>query len=174
MSLEKSVKSVLVAMLLCSFMVSCGETAKKEKSKSKDQEKIEVPATYTGSQEIQAYLHLKDALVLSDKTEASKNAKMLVASLDNKEGVEIPRIREYAMKIKSSANIEAQRKYFKPLSNAMAAYVAKHDVGIKLYIQHCPMAFDNAGGNWLSSEEKIFNPYFGDKMLHCGVVKEEI
>jgi len=46
-------------------------------------------------------------------------------------------------------------------------------MGVKLYRQYCPMAFQNKGAYWLSSEKKIMNPYFGDKMLHCGVVKEE-
>ena len=36
------------------------------------------------------------------------------------------------------------------------------------YVQHCPMAFDNAGANWLSEESAIRNPYFGDAMLTCG------
>jgi len=33
------------------------------------------------------------------------------------------------------------------------------------------MAFGNEGADWLSKEEAIQNPYFGDKMMKCGVVK---
>ena len=36
------------------------------------------------------------------------------------------------------------------------------------------MANDNNGADWLSSEEEIRNPYFGDKMLTCGLVKTTI
>jgi Cu(I)/Ag(I) efflux system membrane fusion protein len=43
-----------------------------------------------------------------------------------------------------------------------------------VYVQHCPMAFENTGGDWLSDSEKILNPYFGDMMLHCGRVTETI
>jgi hypothetical protein len=43
-----------------------------------------------------------------------------------------------------------------------------------IYKQFCPMAFDNKGAYWLSSNEEIMNPYFGDKMLHCGKVEETV
>lgn len=43
-----------------------------------------------------------------------------------------------------------------------------------LYIQHCPMAFDNTGADWISSDSTILNPYFGASMLKCGSVKEKI
>jgi hypothetical protein len=46
--------------------------------------------------------------------------------------------------------------------------------GVKLYQQFCPMAFNNTGAHWLSAEMEIFNPYFGDKMLHCGEIKDSI
>ena len=39
-----------------------------------------------------------------------------------------------------------------------------------IYIQHCPMADNNKGADWLSLNKAIKNPYFGDKMLHCGSV----
>jgi Cu(I)/Ag(I) efflux system membrane fusion protein len=35
------------------------------------------------------------------------------------------------------------------------------------------MAFDDTGAWWLSEEEEILNPYFGDEMLHCGMVQEK-
>jgi len=36
------------------------------------------------------------------------------------------------------------------------------------------MADNNKGAYWLSKEEKVFNPYFGDAMLKCGEVKQVI
>ena len=42
------------------------------------------------------------------------------------------------------------------------------------YVQHCPMANDNNGADWLSKEKEIKNPYYGDKMLKCGMVSETI
>jgi hypothetical protein len=46
--------------------------------------------------------------------------------------------------------------------------------GGKVYQQFCPMAFDNAGANWLSAHVEIRNPYFGNNMLECGEVKDSI
>lgn len=39
------------------------------------------------------------------------------------------------------------------------------------YIQHCPMANNNKGADWLSKEKEIKNPYFGSSMLNCGELK---
>jgi Cu(I)/Ag(I) efflux system membrane fusion protein len=36
------------------------------------------------------------------------------------------------------------------------------------------MADNDTGGYWLSTEEQIMNPYFGDMMLHCGEVSETL
>ena len=40
-----------------------------------------------------------------------------------------------------------------------------------MYKQFCPMAFNDQGGYWLSNSKEVRNPYFGDKMLKCGMVK---
>ena len=44
----------------------------------------------------------------------------------------------------------------------------------KVYSQYCPMADDNNGAYWLSKQEKVINPYFGEAMLTCGEVKQVI
>ena len=43
-----------------------------------------------------------------------------------------------------------------------------------LYVQKCPMANNNKGAVWLSAEEEIRNPYYGDAMLTCGSVIDSI
>jgi membrane fusion protein, copper/silver efflux system len=43
-----------------------------------------------------------------------------------------------------------------------------------LYRAHCPMAFDDRGGDWITDEPKIENPYFGDAMFTCGEIKGRI
>ena len=173
MHIKKSSISLLFSMLIGLFMISCGGQSENP-GHGKAPEKIEVPETYGGNDIIQAYLHLKDDLVKSDAESARRKAKVLVASLDNFEEPEVKSIRENAMKIYASDDINVQREAFKPLSDSFADLASHKDMGIKLYKQYCPMAFENAGGFWLSAQEEIFNPYYGDKMLHCGVVKEEI
>jgi Cu(I)/Ag(I) efflux system membrane fusion protein len=43
-----------------------------------------------------------------------------------------------------------------------------------LYVQKCPMANNNKGAVWLSREKDIRNPYYGEQMMTCGSVIEEI
>jgi Cu(I)/Ag(I) efflux system membrane fusion protein len=43
-----------------------------------------------------------------------------------------------------------------------------------IYVQHCPMADNNKGADWLSTEKEIRNPYFGSSMLTCGEVTSEL
>jgi hypothetical protein len=33
---------------------------------------------------------------------------------------------------------------------------------------------NNAGGMWLSASNEIKNPYYGNKMMKCGSVQQEI
>lgn len=123
---------------------------------------------------ISAYLQLKDDLVETNAKKAQKSATKFIETLKDTEEKGIETIRRAAINISESADIEVQRKEFETLSDALYEYAQSSDMGIKLYRQYCPMAFENKGAYWLSSEKKIMNPYFGDKMLHCGVVKEEM
>ncbi|MFK8103487.1 MAG: DUF3347 domain-containing protein [Saprospiraceae bacterium] len=82
-------------------------------------------------------------------------------------------LKENATNITTSAAVEAQREAFGLISESLIVSLdAFGQEGGTLYVQHCPMAFDNEGGDWLAKEEAIQNPYFGDKMMRCGVVKK--
>ena len=67
-----------------------------------------------------------------------------------------------------------QRDYFKQLSTHLIKAVQLFGVNEKVYVEFCPMADNNNGAYWLSKEEQILNPYFGDAMLKCGEVKQTI
>ena len=69
-----------------------------------------------------------------------------------------------------------KRRYFSELSQALYYVCEKTTKGRsrRFYKQYCPMAFDNQGAFWLSNVEEIRNPYFGDEMLTCGSVEEEV
>ena len=78
-------------------------------------------------------------------------------------------------KIASAKDIGAVREHFKPLSNQMVALAkAFGPFDAPVYVQHCPMADDYKGADWLSQEAPILNPYFGASMLTCGKVVQEI
>ena len=78
-------------------------------------------------------------------------------------------------KILDSRDIEIQRMAFSDFN--IGIYQAVKSFGVtnnQVYYQFCPMAFNDQGAYWLSNEEQISNPYFGDVMLRCGEVKEII
>ncbi|MCU0356648.1 MAG: DUF3347 domain-containing protein [Cyclobacteriaceae bacterium] len=79
-----------------------------------------------------------------------------------------------AVTIASTEDIEAQRTAFETLSINLYEVAKDGGAGMTVYKQFCPMAFDDKGAFWLSSEKKVMNPYFGASMLRCGKVQEEI
>ncbi|MFZ1728896.1 MAG: DUF3347 domain-containing protein [Bacteroidota bacterium] len=77
--------------------------------------------------------------------------------------------------IAATRDLEKQRERYSELSNVLYETMKHYGVeGSTVYWQHCPMAFDDKGANWLSPLKEIRNPYFGSKMLKCGTVKEEL
>lgn len=133
------------------------------------------------------YIDLKDAFVATDPQKVKTIAPNLLAGLDNvnmklvkgeahaywMEQMKI--IKDNAQMTKATNDIKKQREYFVDLS---AAIVNSNKVfGVKsatYYEQYCPMANSKEGAYWLSTEAGIRNPYFGDKMMTCGEVKNKI
>lgn len=123
---------------------------------------------------LDAYLKVKDALVGTDGTVAAAAAEGLVAAIGTGDGELVKSIRFDAEHIRETDEVEHQREHFSSLSASIFELVKGAGLGKKLYRQYCPMAFEGKGAFWISSEEQIMNPYFGDLMLHCGKVEEEI
>ncbi len=72
-------------------------------------------------------------------------------------------------------DIEAKRKPFQMLSDKLYDLIKaiQYDKQI-IYHEHCPMAFNQAGADWLSNTTDIKNPYIPKKMLDCGEVHDTI
>ena len=83
-------------------------------------------------------------------------------------------IKSSATSISETSDIESQRDLFKHLSSHLINAVQLFGVNEKVYVEFCPMADNNNGAYWLSKEEKVINPYFGEAMLTCGEVKQVI
>jgi len=74
----------------------------------------------------------------------------------------------------SGTQIEEVRKSFIAISKTILQLNKFFDpLNYTTYVQHCPMANNNKGADWLSKEEEIKNPYFGSSMLTCGEVKSK-
>lgn len=120
------------------------------------------------SEQFQHYIHIKTALVNSNFNEAKSGAKMLLQTTDD------TNLKDMISKIVEANDIEIQRTVFSDITAQMATIVNATISSGEVYKQYCPMAFNNQGGYWLSTDKEILNPYFGDKMLKCGRVTETI
>ncbi len=121
----------------------------------------------------QHYTHLTTALTKADVAEAKIAANAIEAGAKEVSGGNS--LASAASKISSATSVEAQREAYETMSNDMMKMVKKAGLSEgKVYVQYCPMAFDNKGASWLSSTEEIRNPYMGEKMMSCGENKESI
>jgi hypothetical protein len=118
------------------------------------------------------YKHIKTALVNTNAEEAKSGAQMMTEALQNAGGNE--QALNAAQAIAQSNDIKEQRTIFQELSAAMEKMLSGAISSGEVYKQFCPMAFEGKGAYWLSSSKEIRNPYYGDKMLKCGSVKETI
>ncbi|RZL07072.1 MAG: DUF3347 domain-containing protein [Pedobacter sp.] len=119
------------------------------------------------------YLVVKNALVNSS-AEAASSASMTMVRSAVAAGLGT-RVIGPLEKIADSKDLKIQRQAFTSLNNELIAYFKKADLTSgKIYIQHCPMANNGDGGDWLAGESNIRNPYYGDEMMECGAVIEEI
>jgi Cu(I)/Ag(I) efflux system membrane fusion protein len=120
-----------------------------------------------------SYISLKNALVATNFDEAKKSAALLKTDLEKREGCESTAL--VAGDIANATDITAQRKQFTAVSNDLIALFKHAELKEgEIYVQHCPMANGGEGGDWLASEKKVQNPYYGDEMMECGSVIEEI
>lgn len=161
--------------------VGSGETT------SAQQIEVSPPFKESWTSSLENYLKLKEHLVQGDSLQAQSVAETLLSQLQKTESkivreevkVQWEKEKDKAFEslesLAASTTLEEQRKYFKDLSDAMIHWA--HYFGVDeedIFVQHCPMAFDDEGANWLSSQENIRNPYFGDRMLKCGQTLEVI
>ena len=177
----KTLKINLVILLALISFVSCKQENKQgaemQSPEEVTQEEKEVTAMadtkFTDGMTGKAwadYLHLKNALVQTDATEASKASAALAESFDS----DHQNLKDLATALANTEDVEKQRETFSELT---AGLEDVFKVGLEngtIYQQYCPMAFNNEGGYWFSDVEEIRNPYFGDKMLKCGKVTETI
>ena len=128
------------------------------------------------------YLRIKDALITSDMSKTNIAAEGLKNVLDNeiqKEGtinLRIGGLKKITLNIIDAKDIQMKRKSFFELSQLIYEALQNESIlsnkDTSIYIQYCPMAFNNSGGIWLSLEHDISNPFFGDMMLNCGVGRD--
>jgi len=132
------------------------------------------------------YFAVKDALVKTDGNKSSAKAKELLTAINT---VKMDKLttEEHTvwMKVMKDLTFDAehiadtkdashQRDHFMSLSKNMYALIKVSKTETPTYYQFCPMANDGKGANWLSKENAVKNPYYGNQMLTCGKVVETI
>lgn len=133
---------------------------------------------------IAATFTFTEALASDDGAKAGDATADLIAAVQALDQAEVTaslndligRLIEVTAVLDAEADIEQHRDALDPLSLALTALLqAAHVEGLgPTYRAHCPMAFDNRGASWLTPEEEVFNPYFGDRMLRCGSIEETL
>ncbi len=135
---------------------------------------------------LEAYLQLQSALAADDFDAAQAAAGQAAEALGDLDGEALPAtirgtwtdrqgpLREALQAIASAEAIEPARAKFSDVSEHLAVLARQIGGERTLYLMRCPMAFNNAGARWLQFDATVANPYFGEAMLRCGSVVEEI
>jgi Cu(I)/Ag(I) efflux system membrane fusion protein len=196
----KSLFTIMLVGTLFLLATSCG--SKKEEHAMEHEPVVteEQPAVATAPQfEVDAkfqqqvsaiftsYVGMKDAFVASDAGKVKQESEKVASAIA---GVDMALVTGAAHNdwmtfqqnltsnlkaIQGSADIKAQRTAFKNFSDDLYKTIKAYGLGgTTAYYEYCPMAFNNSGAYWLSDNAAIRNPYFGDKMLKCGSVEEEL
>jgi len=134
-----------------------------------------------------AYIQFKDKLVASDTKGAFTESQNLNKKIETTDmNLFTGASHEYWMtkskliltslkEIKQTSNIDAIRKSFVSISeNLIKVFKAFGTGKNKAFVQFCPMANQNIGAFWLSTEKQIKNPFYGNMMLNCGETRDTI
>ncbi len=139
---------------------------------------------------IDQYLVLKNAFFNSDEGGAETAAQKTLDALGkvdmsllkgdaHNEWMKLQKPIEDNLKgIIQMKGIEMKRSHFAIVSDNLSKAIERFGVHSNktstLYIEFCPMAFDNKGASWISEIKEIKNPYFGEAMPTCGEVTRVI
>ena len=116
------------------------------------------------------YLALKNDLVEANSANATNNIVALKKAIPGSDVEKNTAVIKAIDKMAMANNIDKQRKEFEEVSTLLWK-VIKEDksIGQTVYYQYCPMK----KAYWISKEEGIKNPYYGQQMLTCGKVVEK-
>jgi Cu(I)/Ag(I) efflux system membrane fusion protein len=172
----------LIILLILGFFFSCQSPADSAEQIELNESELPIKSSYDNDI-IGQYLRIKDALVATDAEEAANAAKKLKDILLNKKNLIVRSHDSSNMnfiieEIIDNKDIKSKRVSFYELSKSLIKEFKNKSIETKegqdIYIQFCPMAMNNKGAIWLSAEYNVLNPYYGETMLKCGVVRDTI
>lgn len=115
------------------------------------------------------YLKIQASLAGDSLSGVAENAGTIAKAVQGDSTKTLPEtVATQADALAKASNLESARAAFKPLSQSLIKYLTDHKVPAGTYHEaYCPMA----RASWLQSDTSIKNPYFGQAMLTCGVIK---
>ncbi len=192
-----------MVMMIAGFLFSCNNEGNSTENKNVEKEGTTVSTRQTSNETatttnadnsnnpinniLSTYLDIKNALAADNSQDAANAGKAMHEALQNvdKSAMDAKQkaafeeveedVNEHAEHINENKNnIKHQREHFDLLSQDMYDLVKAFGAGRTLYQANCSMYNNNKGASWLSESKDIKNPYYGDEMLTCGTIEEEI
>lgn len=171
---------------------SCGDNNKMKSDNGNDKmiveqttEKSETPSPV--KEVVRHYLDIKNAFAADNTSEAAFGANAMLKSVDAVDQRKFTddqkkKYTDLSLDLKKEAEgivtnagkIDQQRAHFVPMSQNVQDLIKEFGTPQTLYLDHCPMANNHKGANWISEVEEIKNPYMGEKMPECGTMEEVI
>ena len=169
----------LTLILILVFFFSCQSPVDSSEQIEINESELVIKNSYDNDL-IGQYLRIKDALVATNAEEAANAAKSMKNILlnENDISVNLRNLNLIIEEIIDNDEIKSKRVSFYELSKSLIKELKNKSIETKegqdIYIQFCPMAMNNKGAIWLSTDYNVLNPYYGETMLKCGVVRDTI
>jgi Cu(I)/Ag(I) efflux system membrane fusion protein len=185
---------ILIFVALITAFIACDELISKNRTKDfEPSNNAQSNNTDTVNEElggvIDNYFSLKDNFIMENDAAITKFANAMQQAADTldlntvkttdadktKDKELVEGIIVDLKALVGEKNLEERRKYFQSISDKMYDLIKaiRYDKQI-IYHDHCAMAFNEAGADWLSNTTDIKNPYIPKKMVDCGEVKDTI
>lgn len=170
---------ILFSLISFAAMAQHGDHDNHQKEKQKQHQHTDHLEVLIGH-----YMEAKNALVKDDLNSAKEHLDAFAKEVRSSE--EMNQREEHSEKhakhhgqmvatVKEAfetSDISKLRSAFKKISVELITAVENQGYEGALYKQYCPMY--EGGSSWLSSEEKVQNPFFGQSMHSCGDSSEMI
>lgn len=169
---------ILIMLMVLMVSMSCSKEKKEMAMEMSDEAKLMQPKMVNmatmNDPILDHYFMIQEKLVNDKKDEINSYAMEINKALELSEYKDKEIMMMAAKAVSEAKTIAEVRIAFKPLSDQMIAYAEHANLSSNVYLMHCPMAFDNKGADWLQNSEKLYNPYYGSRMLTCGSTKRTI
>jgi membrane fusion protein, copper/silver efflux system len=136
---------------------------------------------------VSSYLVLQQALAGDDFIGAKKGAtklaeEVLKIEFESSQEAHVAwskishELQGHSKHVSMSNDIEGARSGFEPLSLAIieSLSIFGNPMEHSLSLAFCPMAFGSKGALWVQKGNEIANSYFGESMLTCGEIRQEL